>query len=392
VTLCDRPEQADTPVDTRAIDLPNGVPQLRSLYLYLSGNCNLRCQHCWVAPERSETPAFGKTIDSKALQEAVIEAKTLGLSHAKLTGGEPMLHPRFKEIVDMLTAEDLSVSMETNGTLVTQEMAHYLKENTNLEFVSVSVDSSVAIEHDAFRGVEGAFDAALQGLDYLVEAGYSNCQVIMSVHRRNQNRIEEVAELAAEHKAASMKVNPVTPIGRGTAMHERGETLDFKEYVALAQWVNNDLGPRALIPMFMFTPLALTSLSELWRTKARSYNCGVANILGVLGTGEIALCGIGQTVPDLVYGHLRTSSIRDIWLFHPVILKLRRDLENIREYPGVCGSCIHAKSCRTGCVADNYIYGGELIYPQWLCAEADRKGVFPRTRRRDVRESQALER
>ena len=72
-----------------------------------------------------------------------------------------MLHPQFKEIVDMLTAEGLSMSMETNGTLITQEMAHYLKEKTNVDFISISIDSSVSSEHDAFRGVQGAFDAAL---------------------------------------------------------------------------------------------------------------------------------------------------------------------------------------------------------------------------------------
>ena len=111
-----------------------------------------------------------------------------------------MLHPQFKEIVDMLTIEGLSMGMETNGTLITQEMAHYLKEKTNVDFVSVSIDSSVAAEHDAFRGVRGTFDAALRGLDYLVDAGYANCQVIMSVHRDNKDRMEDLTRLAAEHR------------------------------------------------------------------------------------------------------------------------------------------------------------------------------------------------
>jgi len=384
VTLCDIPEQASTSIETRFLDLPDGVPPLRSFYLYLTASCNLRCRHCWITPEFSNKPVPGKTIDPKALQDAVIEAKTLGLAHVKLTGGEPMLHPQFKETMDMLTIEGLSMSMETNGTLITQEMAHYLKEKTNVDFVSVSIDSSVAAEHDAFRGVRGAFDAALRGLDYLVDAGYANCQVIMSVHRDNKDRMEDLTRLAAEHRAETVKFNPVTWTGRGVAMHERGETLDFREHVALYRWVNNKLRQRAPIPVILTVPQALTPVDELWRTKGKSCTCGISTTLGILGTGEIALCGIGQTIPELAYGQLGKNSIREIWLSHPVILQLRRDLDNTREYPGICGSCIHAKSCRTGCVASNYVYGGKLVFPDWLCDEANREGVFPKTRLREM--------
>ena len=384
MTLCDLPERAGTGVESRAPDLPDGVPPLRSFYLYITASCNLRCRHCWITPEFSDLPAPGTAVDPKALKDAVIEAKTLGLTSVKLTGGEPMLHPQFKEIVDMLTAEGLSMNMETNGTLITQETAHYLKEKTNVDFVSVSIDSLVAAEHDAFRGVRGAFDAALHGLDHLVDAGYTNCQVIMSVHRGNRDRMDGLTRLAAEHKAETVKFNPVTWTGRGIAMHERGETLDFRELVALYQWVNNELRGRAPISVILPMPQALTPFDELWRTKGTSCDCGISTTLGILGTGEIALCGIGQTVPELVYGHLGKNSIRDIWLSHPVILQLRRDLDNIYEYPGICGSCIHANSCRTGCVANNYAYGGKLVYPGWLCEEAYREGVFPKTRLREI--------
>jgi len=295
-----------------------------------------------------------------------------------------MLHPQFKKIVDILTVEGLSLSMETNGTMVTEEIAHYLREKTNVGCISISIDSSVPDEHDAFRGVQGAFDAALSGLDNLVEAGYANCQVIMSVHRGNRDRMEDLVRLAAEHKAASVKFNPVGSVGRGIAMRQRGETLDFKEYIDLFHWVNEELRPQVPIQVFMFLPEALTPLNEFWRMNGRSFNCSISTTIGILGTGEIALCGIGQVIHELVYGRLGENSIRDIWLTHPAILKLRSDLNDVCGYPGICGSCIHAKSCRTSCVANNYVYSGKLVFPQWLCYEADREGVFPKTRLRDV--------
>ncbi len=384
MTHCDLSEEPVlTGKKARSIDLPEGVPPLRSFYLYLSASCNLRCRHCWITPIYSGgKPLPGKTIDPAALRGAITEAKTLGLSGAKLTGGEPMLHPQFKEIVELLTAEGLSMNMETNGTLMTQEIAHFLKEKSRVNFISVSIDSPVPAKHDAFRGVKGAFNAAIRGLDFLVEAGYTNCQVIMAVHHGNRHQMEDLVRLAAEHKAASVKFNPVTRTGRGIDMHERGEALKFSEHMELSRYVNEDLRPKAPITVILSMPPALTPFSELWRIKGKSCNCGVSGILGILGSGEIALCGIGQTIPELVYGHLGKDSIREIWLNNPVILGLRRDLQDVSEYPGICGSCIHAKSCRTGCVANNYCYNGKLVSPQWLCDQAERWGVFPESRMR----------
>ncbi|MDD1694928.1 MAG: hypothetical protein LUQ71_09410, partial [Methanoregula sp.] len=121
----------------------------------------------------------------------------------------------------------------------------------------------------------------------------------------------------------------------------------------------------------------------LWRTKGKACDCGVAGILGIIGTGEIALCGIGQTLPELVYGRLGETSIRDIWLNNPVIQGLRKDLADAANYPGICGNCIHARTCRTGCVANNYGYGGKLVSPPWLCDEAARRDVFPKSRMKE---------
>ena len=384
MSLCDTPiAPLPSSPAPRPLDLPEGVPPLRAFYLYMSSSCNLRCRHCWITPKFSADgkPDPGDVVDLDALREAVREGKTLGLSGAKLTGGEPMLHPRFMEIADMLSAEGLSLNMETNGTLLTAETARHLKEKTRVSFISISLDGPDAETHDAFRRVPGAFDAALRGLGYLVDAGYKNCQLIMSVHHGNRNQIEDVVKLAAKHGASSVKLNPVTMSGRGAAMHERGEDLDFDDIMGMARWVSSDLRQKAPVDVvFDFMP-GLSTFRDLWRTHGRTGDCGVTRILGILGTGEVALCGIGQTHREFVYGRLGETSIRDIWLSNPTILALRRDLKDVDSYPGVCAECIFAKTCRTSCVADNYIHNGRLVSPNWLCAEAARRGLFPAARK-----------
>jgi len=381
MALCDLREQVAAEPKSRTLNLPEGVPPLRAFYVYLSDNCNMRCRHCWIEPRFTDgQPEPGHFVDVDALRRAVREARTLGLSSAKLTGGEPMLHPRFLEVADLLTAEGLSLDMETNGTLLTLEAARHLKDKTNLTFTSVSLDGPDALTHDAFRGRAGAFDAARRGLSYLAEAGFRNTQVIMSVHRGNRAQVEAVVQVAAAHGAASVKLNPVTRTGRGTVMHEHGETLDFDELMALARYLDDDLGPRAPVDIILNLPAAQSSLRRLWRTRGRCGDCGVRGILGILGTNEYALCGIGSTCPEFVYGQLGVDSVRDIWLTNPTVLFLRRALADVNAFPDICAQCIFAKTCRTGCVANNYSVSGQLLAPDWMCAEAVRRGLFPSAR------------
>jgi SynChlorMet cassette radical SAM/SPASM protein ScmF len=379
VSLCDLPAEAS--VAPAKLNLPDGVPALTAFYLYMSNTCNLRCRHCWITPgfgDGKTTP--GDFVDPEVLRQAVVEAKALGLCSVKLTGGEPMLHPRFMEIADMLTAEGMNMDMETNGTLLTAEKASHLKEKTNVRFISISLDGPDARSHDSFRGVPGAFGAALRGLDCLVSAGYKNCQVIMSVHRGNRHQVEEVVALATTHGANSVKFNPVTRTGRAVAMEESGEVMDFEEHLSFARYVSTELRPKARVGIILNMPPALSSMRDLWRTHGRTGDCGVLRILGVLGNGDIALCGIARTVPELVYGKLGRDSIRDIWFTNPTILGLRRALTDVDSLPNPCAKCLFVRACRTGCVANNYSETGSLTAPTWLCAEADRRGLFPAKR------------
>jgi SynChlorMet cassette radical SAM/SPASM protein ScmF len=380
--LCDA-RAADEFASNTPANLPDGVPPLRSFYLYLTSGCNLMCRHCWIKPHFiNGKPDPKECIDPDMLFDTAREAKTLGLCGAKLTGGEPLFHPRFREIAAGLSDMELAMNMETNGVLITPELARFLKNDTKVHFISISLDDNEAAAHDAFRGVPGAFDAALRGLDALAEAGYANTQVIMSLHKGNVHKMENVVRIAADHGAASVKFNPVTDSGRGKQMTARRETLGVAELMELESFVYGELREKTRIKNCMLNmPPALRSLRTLRETRGRTGDCGVIGILGILGTGEIAMCGIGQTIPALVYGKLG-DSITDIWLAHPKLQALRRELANRDNYPGVCGECLMARLCRTGCVANNYLEGERMVWAGKQCREAQELGLFPAGRKK----------
>jgi SynChlorMet cassette radical SAM/SPASM protein ScmF len=379
--LCDCTEIDNTKNQAKP-DLPEGVPVLRSFYLYMSDSCNLRCRHCWITPTFVDgKPSTGEVVDIELLRQAVNEAKPLGLTGAKLTGGEPMIHPKFREISRMLSEEGLSLNMETNGTLIDENMARFLKEETKISFISISLDSINEDSHDKFRGVKGAYKAALNGLKCLVDAGYKNVQIIMSPHKGNVKEVEELVKLAASKGAGSVKLNPVTNNGRGILMHERNETLSIQEILKLSDFVRGPLKKTSPIPVIINIPLSLKPLKELV-ANSNAGDCGVDHILGILGSGTVALCGIGRTMPELVYGKLGQDSIRDIWLNHPAVVRLRNDLMDFANYPELCRNCIFMRKCRTGCVVQNYSNFGRLLWPHTMCLEAHETGRFLDSRKK----------
>jgi len=376
---CEIPEPK---AEKNPISLPPGVPLLRSFYLYLTAGCNLCCRHCWITPTFvNGQPSPGEYIEEPLLAKTVEEALPLGLRHVKLTGGEPLLYPTFRSLVTTLSTKGIDMDMETNGTLIDAEMAAFLKQQTRINFISISLDSIHAEKHDTFRGVKGAFDRAVAGVKHLVAAGY-HPQIIMSPHHGNIGEIDALVEMAARLGAGSFKFNPVTNVGRGQGMHKRGEALDYDEIRSLIRYVNGDLQKRSPIRLFIGAPMALLKVDDLLHDRWRGV-CNVLGILGILGTGDMAFCGIGRNVPDLCFGKVGVDTLRDVWISHPVLRRLRQDMEG--PMPGICGDCIHGRRCRTGCLAVNYMESGKLISPTRFCEIAAERGEFPATRRRNYR-------
>lgn len=344
------------------------MPELRSLYLYISGGCNLKCGHCWISPEHDPSAATGRYLDAELAFSAADQALPLGLSAVKLTGGEPMLHPGFARILSGLSERGLEISMETNGTLIDAEAADLLGSTRGVSHVSVSLDGAVAETHDTLRGIAGSFAAAVAGVSRLVSRGIRP-QLICTLHAGNLPEVPGVIELAAGLGCSTVKFNNVQLLGRGSSMGRlpREILLDvferFRRHPSVG--VLFDVPPAFLPP------------GALLRQGARS--CRLLNILGILPDGSMAMCGIGTAVPGLVYGRLQEDSVEDVWRNSPGLRELRRVIPVGLQEP--CAGCVHRDACLGVCAAGNYHRTGRLDASFWFCEEAYRAGSFPESRR-----------
>lgn len=360
---------------TERITLPEGVPPLTQYYVYMTAGCNLACQHCWLSPVYQPKGTTGGHLEYDLFKLALEEGIPLGLQSVKLTGGEPLLHPDFLRFVDLIKEKNLGLTIETNATLMTPEIARHLKEKSTLGHISVSIDGANANSHDSFRGVPGSFDKAVAGIKMLVKEGY-HPQVIMSLHAGNVDEIEELVHLAESWGAGSVKYNLIQPSGRGETMTDRGQVLDITRLVDFGKWVENDLQKRVTIPLFYSWPIVFHNIKRLLR--GGNDSCGILNILGILANGSIAMCGIGMELPELTYGTLGKDPLINIWVKNPTLQQLRFDVPKNLE--GICSNCVFKWQCLGSCIAENYHQSQRLTAPYWFCQDTTQQGLFPEHR------------
>ena len=352
----------------------NATPPLAILYLHLTQGCNLACRHCWLNPPFDPEARRQPVLPFEAVRQAIDEARPLGLQGLKLTGGEPLLHPRLADIVALAARKELSLVVETNGTLVDDAIAEARRRHGRAS-VAVSLDSARPDVHDAFRGVEGAFAKSVAGVRRLAAAGLKP-QVIASLIPENRHELEALVRLAETLGAESFKLNIVQPTTRGQRLHRRGASVPLPEILAACRELAADIAPRSRLRIYPDLPYAFRSLQALHRNGGG--RCAVKNILAVLATEHYALCGIGTSRKELVFGAVGAHSLRTIWETHPVLAAIRSQLPE--RLTGVCGQCLMKRVCLGSCLAQNFYRGGSLFGPFWFCEQAARLGLFPASR------------
>lgn len=350
--------------------------RLNRIYFYLTEGCNLACRHCWLAPKFDPDGTRYATLPVELFETAIREARPLGLTGIKLTGGEPLMHPGITQLLEIVRREELHLTIETNGVLCTPEVAAQIAAfPKGKRFVSVSLDGADAATHEWVRGVEGCFEAAQRGVRNLVAAGLRP-QVIFSVMRGNAHQVDDIVRRAEELGASSVKFNPVQPITRGEALHDAGGALEVADLIALGRRVDTELAPSTKLRLMWGYPYAFRPLSRV--AKGNSERCGIFGIIGVIPSGHYALCGIGEHVEDLVFGAVGKDPLEPVWRESSVLNALREGLPERLE--GVCGRCLMKRRCLGSCIAQTYYRTGSLWEPFWFCERAEQAGLFPESR------------
>ncbi|BAI60956.1 conserved hypothetical protein [Methanocella paludicola SANAE] len=350
---------------------------LNQIYFYLTEGCNLHCRHCWIAPKYQDSKHTYPSLPFNLFQSIIKQARPLGLAAVKLTGGEPLMHPDINNILELIKQENLGLGIETNGVFCTPDVSRRIAE-CNAPFVSVSLDGVNADTHEWVRGVKGCFNDTISGIKNLVETGVSP-QIIMTVMRHNKGQMEEMIRLAETLGASSVKFNIVQPTARGKHLHNSGETLSIEELIHIGEWVENILSSSTSLKIFFGHPPAFRPLARMFGENSNGCGiCGIKGIIGVLSDGSYALCGIGESIPEMVFGNATKDRLSDVWNNTLTLKEIREKIPGHLE--GVCKGCLMKNICLGSCIAQNYYRTSSLWSPFWYCEESLKLNMFPGSR------------
>lgn len=178
----------------------------------ITRTCNLRCVHCYSDSNAVQYPG---ELDWDQMQAVVADLAAYKVPSLLLSGGEPMIHPRFFDLVDLASNSGLKLTISTNGTLITPEKAALLKA-ANVAYVGISLDGIGPI-HDEFRRKEGAFDAAVRG--------FKNCHEVnqktglrLTLTRHNVENIEQILDFIEAQEIQRVCFYHLVPAGRGSEL------------------------------------------------------------------------------------------------------------------------------------------------------------------------------
>ena len=352
--------------------------ELETIYFHLAGHCGMNCSHCWLMnpDDTGKSKQRESFLPLETFQNVLEQGLDMGVENVKLTGGEPLIHPEIKQILSVLNSKNVFLIIETNGIpCADKSIVKSITKCKNI-FVAVSLDGITAEVHEKIRGIKGCFDKTVIGIKNLINAGLKP-QIVMSMTKANKHQIEPMVRFAEKIGAASVKFNIVTPVQKGKAMMENNELIEISELIEIGEWIENDLANNSNVGIVYSQPFAFRPFSRIIRG-GRDEGCGIFNIIGVLSNGKYSMCGIGDIVPDLVFGDTETDKLRDVWKNNPVLNEIRNSIPDKLE--GICGSCMMKKACHGTCVALNYYRTKNLVSPFWYCEEAFKAGLFPETR------------
>ena len=169
--------------------------RFRNLRVSLTAACNYACTYC--VPDGKRLQPAAHELSAEEMAEAVgLLVDAAGIEKLRITGGEPLLSPKFDDLLPRVMALPLSdVSVTTNGQLVKRKIDVLL--NAGLKRVNVSLDT---LRADRFQAIARSGDLAtvLEGLELLRNAGLKIKINMVPMRSQNADQIMPMIEYCLE--------------------------------------------------------------------------------------------------------------------------------------------------------------------------------------------------
>ncbi len=176
--------------------------------------CNLRCVHCYA---QSKDIEYEDELTTEQGKELIDDLAEFGSPVILFSGGEPTMRKDLPELAEYAKSKGMRAVISTNGTLIDEKMAKVLKK-IGLSYVGISLDG-VRETNDKFRGVPGAFDAAIDGLRNCMKEDIK-VGLRFTINKKNVVDIPAIFDIIEEEGIPRVCFYHLVYAGRGTKLVE----------------------------------------------------------------------------------------------------------------------------------------------------------------------------
>jgi radical SAM protein with 4Fe4S-binding SPASM domain len=303
--------------------------------------CNLHCIHCH-ASGGERAPNELSTEEAKRLFDQLADVPEFRM--LAFTGGEPLVRPDLFELLAYAQALGFANTMATNATLINDQVARRLRD-CGVVIAAVSLDGFDPATHDAIRGLPGAFDAAVRGMEALRKAGIL-LHVNITAMEYNMDQLDDLMTLVDRLGTGILLMYQLVPVGRGQGIGEAALDLGANErlirFMAHAQRTTRAIMEPVAGPQywpFLLQRSGIRGGPLLRLAKAVFHGCSA-------GRGFVYIKPNGDVWPcpfiEVSCGNVRQQPFSTIWQTSPVFQQLRQR-EDLLE--GRCGECEYNRLC-----------------------------------------------
>jgi heme b synthase len=328
-------------------------------------NCNLACVHCRAS---ATCGPYEGELDTPASLQLLDQIAEVAKPIIILTGGEPLLRPDIFDLAQHGTGLGLRMVMACNGTFIDDTVAGKMKDS-GIKRISVSLDGSTAETHDKFRGVPGAFEGALKGLENAKKAGIE-FQINTTITQANLKQIPKILDLAVTLGAVAHHIFLLVPTGRGKYILDKA--INTNEYEETLNWFYDQrektpLQLKATCAPHYYRILRQRARKEGKKISFESHGLDAVTrgCLGGIGFCFVSHVGIVQPCGflDLNCGDVTKTSFGEIWQRAEIF----RNLRDYDQLSGKCGPCEYKRVCG-GCRARAFEATGDYMAEEPMCS------------------------
>lgn len=364
-------------------------------YYEVTRACDLVCKHCRASAQETAAPDELSTADALRLIDDV--ARFPRKPTICFTGGDPLKRADLFDIIRHATELGIGSALTPSATPLATFDAFKKAKEAGVSAIGISIDGPNAEVHDAFRGLSGSFDKALEMLQYARDLELP-VQVNTSITRRNVALVDEIADMLEDRGVMMWSVFFLVPVGRGVEeirisppeyrevfakLYRHSQTKPFsvktteaphyRRYVMehggdpLAAPKNRPSFPKSAFAAAMkVEPQKLdaapqrTDVDKAGEATAQSSRHARAPLGVTDGRGIMFVGHNGEIFPagflPIKCGVFPRDSVVDVYQNHPLF----KSLQNPDEYKGICGKCSFRKSCGGSRSRAYAVYGDPL--------------------------------